>query len=409
MHEVKKKYSFGFVLTLMFAASALSCMLLTVLFLFYVGYGNADGSGYANENENETGIFDELMRVVETRFIGAYDISELTDEAMRAAIEALDDDWSYYMSPSEYADFMANSNNQYRGIGVEVLMDEETEGMKVVRVYENSGADLAGIIADDIVVAVDGQSIIGLTLTEIRTLLRREIGETAVVTVIRDNTEYIDLTVEYNIVFTNPVSFEMMDGNIGYVRLRNFEEGAAWRFANAVSDLIDDGAVAFIYDVRSNNGGRVGEVTAILDFLLPEGEIFISVDRGGTEQITYSDEYKIDFPAVVLVNNYSFSGAEYFAAMLSEYEYAATVGEPTTGKNRMQTTIPLTNGGAVHISTGHYLTKNRISLFDEGGFTPDYVIEMTDEERSLYYRGALTQDIDTQLQKALSLLQNIIN
>ena len=402
MQEEKKKYSFGFVLALVFAASALSCLLLTVLFLFYIGYGSGE------KEQSQASNFDELMRVVETRFIGSFDIDELTDEAMRAAIEALDDDWSYYMSPDEYADFLANSNNQYRGIGVEVMLDDDTEGMLVVRVYEDSGADFAGILADDIITAVDGQSIIGLTLTEIRAMLRREIGDTAVVTVLR-NGSYFDLVVEYNVVFTNPVVFKMLDGNIGYVRLRNFEEGAAWTFVEAVEELIREGAVAFIYDVRSNNGGRVGEVTGILDFLLPEGEIFISVDRGGTEKITYSDEHMIDIPAVVLVNVYSYSGAEYFAAMLSEYDYAYTVGEQTTGKNRMQTTIPLSNGGAVHISTGHYLTKNRVSLFDEGGYTPDYIIELTDDERSLYYRGELTPDIDRQLQKALSLLENNIN
>jgi carboxyl-terminal processing protease len=200
----------------------------------------------------------------------------------------------------------------------------------------------------------------------------------------------------------------MLDGNIGYVRLRNFDEGAGDRFIAAVNELIESGAVAFIYDVRSNPGGRVGEVTQILDFLLPEGEIFISVDRSGEEQITMSDADFIDVPAVVLVNSYSFSGAEYFAAMLDEYDYAVTAGEQTTGKNRMQSTIALPNGGAVHISTGHYLTKNRVSLFDTDGYTPNYIVTLSEDEWNLFIRGNLEKDNDPQIQKAISVIADFL-
>jgi len=405
---MNKKFSLKFMLALVFSASALTCVLVILFFTLFTGsssVGHINGSDGVGGDTNR-GYFDELMGIIETRFIGTFDITELTDEAMRAVIESLDDDWSYYMNADEYREFLENSNNQYRGIGVEVVLDEDTEGMRVLRVYRDSGAFFAGIVADDIITAVDGESIAGLTLHEIRLKLRRELGETAIITVLRADGNYYDLTVSYDIVFTDPVNFNMLDGNIGYVKLRNFEDGAGNSFIEAVNELIDAGAVAFIYDVRSNNGGRVNEVTKILDFLLPEGEIFISVDRSGVENITYSDAKFIDLPAVVLVDSYSYSGAEFFAAMLHEYEYAATVGEQTTGKNRMQTTISLSNGGAVHLSTGHYLTKNRISLYDVGGFTPDYVIEMPDDERSLYYRGELSPENDTQLVKALSLLEN---
>jgi len=395
---MKKRYSLKFVLTLVFIASALSCLILSLMFYRF--------AIPLLREENEQDDFAELIDVINNRFIGSFDIDEVIFNAMRAAVFSLDDDWSYYMSPDEYADFLASSNNRYTGIGVEVSIDEETGGIRVLGVYKDSGADLAGIIIGDIMTAVDGESIIGFDLTGVRAALRRPVGDTALVTVLREDGEYYDLTVLYDIVFTDPISFKMLDNNIGYVMLRNFEAGAGSSFIAAVNTLIDQGAVAFIYDVRSNNGGRVGEMTEILDFLLPEGEIFISVNRSGDEQITRSDADFIDIPAVVLVNSYSYSGAEYFAAMLSEYEYAYTVGEQTTGKNRMQTTIPLSNGGAVHISTGQYLTKNRISLYDTGGFTPDFEISLTDDDLYLFIRGELAADSDLQLQKALSLLIN---
>ena len=396
---MNRQYSLKFVLTLVFAASALTCLILSILFILFLSP--------ADERHDEPSDFRELLNVIDRRFIGEFDLDEIMISSMRAAVASLDDDWSYYMSPDDYADFLSTANNRYSGIGVEVIIDEETGGMQVVGVYSDSGADLAGIIIDDIIIAVDGESIAGLTLSEIRTILRRPLGQSAVLTVLRVNAaEPLELTVNYDVVFRNPVKYEMLDNNIGYVRLMNFEESAAERFIFAVNELIKHGAVAFIYDVRNNGGGKVNEVTSILDFLLPEGEIFISVDRSGIENITKSEASFIDIPAVVLVNVYSFSGAEFFAAMLDEYDYAATVGEQTTGKNRMQTTIPLSNGGAVHISTGHYLTKNRISLFDIGGYTPDHVIPLTDEERILFNRGELDFSEDPQMQLALSLLEN---
>jgi len=419
---MKERYSLKFVLTLVISTSALTALILSIVFFtsFYTnrnisvrpGSQNVNAtiseSGNIETERRDTNIddFGELLDIIETQFIGSYNIDEIINFAMAAAVDSLDDIWSHYMSPEEYTEFLATANNRYAGIGVTVMIDEETEGMKVLGVYEGSGAYQAGMVIGDIVVAVDGESIIGLSLNEIRYMLRRQIGETAEITVLRYDGEYEVLTVLFSIVFINPVSFEMLPGNIGYVRLRNFDQDAGVNFIEAVNTLIDMGAVAFIYDVRNNGGGRVNEVTRILDFLLPEGEIFISVDRSGVENIIMSDDNWIDMPAVVLVNSYSFSGAEFFAAMLYEYNYAATVGEQTTGKNRMQSTIPLANGGAVHISTGHYLTKNRISLFDVGGFTPQYLIDLTEEERAYFVRGQLDWDSDPQFQKALALLEN---
>jgi carboxyl-terminal processing protease len=310
------------------------------------------------------------------------------------------------MTPDEYTVFMQTSDNRYSGIGVEVKIDEETEGIEVLGVYRDSGAWEAGIVIGDIITAVDGESITGFTLIDVRAVLKRPLGETAVLTVLRDDGLYYELTVTYNLVFVDPVVYELLSGNIGYVSIRNFDTGAADGFITAVNDLIEQGAVAFIYDVRSNNGGKVTEMTRILDFLLPEGVIFISVSRSGNEQIIMSDAASLDKPAVVLVNEHSYSGAEYFAAILSEYEYAHTVGEQTTGKNRMQTTIRLSSGSAVHLSTGEYLTKNRVSLFETDGFTPEYLISLTDEEYALFRDGVLDEATDPQLAKAISLLMD---
>ena len=391
---MEKKFPLKYIIALVLTASALTCLVLALILQL----------NSSRPRSGNTQDYAELLYLIENRFIGSYDDKEITEAAMRAAVEALDDRWSYYMTPEEYAAYLESSDNRYSGIGVEVVVDADTAGIRVVSVYRDSGADRAGIVAGDIITAIDGESIIGFTMDEMRSLLRREIDATAILTVLRADGKTIEITVVYSVVFTDPVSFDMINGNIGYIALKNFESGASSGFISAAGELIDLGADAFIFDVRSNNGGKVGEMTAILDFLLPECEIFISVDRGGNENITRSDSSEVKLPAVVLVNRYSYSGAEYFAAMLGEYGYASIVGEQTTGKNRMQTTIPLSGGGALHISTGQYLTKNRVSLYDTGGLTPDHPVPMSDDEMILFRAGRLEKDIDPQLITALDLL-----
>ena len=395
--KMEKRYSLRFVIALVLLTSALSCLILSLLFLWRINT-TPDRSDGSND-------FSELLNIIATRYIGAHDIEEVSNTAMRAAVDSLDDRWSFFMTPEEYVSYQASSDNRYTGIGVEVVIDEEIGGIKVMWVYPDSGAEAAGIVIGDIITGVDGESIRGFSLPEVRALLRRPIDDTVLLTVLRVSGAYENLTVVYSVIFTDPVSYEMIADTIGYVSVRNFESGAGDGFINAVNTLIEQGAQSFIYDVRSNNGGKVTEMTQILDFLLPEGEIFISVDRSGEEQITTSDANYLDLPAVVLVNSNSYSAAEYFTAILSEYEYALTVGEQTTGKNRMQNTIALPGGGAVHISTGEYLTKNRVSLYDAGGFTPDYIIPLSDEEHALYRSGELDLRLDPQIKKSLSLLE----
>ena len=384
----------------MFITSALSCLvLLAVLYLT-----SADDDP-RNTNRGALAEYSALLDLFDERYIGEFDISDVTDAAMRAAVASLGDRWSYYMNPLEYAAYQASSDNRYTGIGVGVVIDEETKGMLVSYVYKNSGADTAGILTGDIITAVDGESILGFTFDEMRDQLRRPIGDTVELTVIRKYEGTIYITVVYAVVFIDPVSYEILDDDIGYLELANFDTDAAKMFRSAVEDMVLQGARAIIYDVRGNNGGRVNEVTGILDFLLPEGEIFISVDKSGVEKITMSDEAWIDLPAVVLVDSYSYSGAEYFAAMLGEYGYAEVVGEQTTGKSRMQVTIELSGGGALHISSSQYLTKERVSLHDTGGLAPDYVVSLSESDYALLLSGELEPEADLQLLAALSLLR----
>jgi len=394
---MEKKYSLKFVLTLMLVASALTC-LVTALIVANIFLFVRSGSGALQE-------YVTLLDMIDKLYIGEYDKDLLATYSMKAAVDSLGDYWSYYLTPEEYASFVDASNNRFAGIGVGVVSDEATGGMYVEYVYKDSAAQIAGIEAGDIITAIDGEAIVGETVNDMRARLSRPIGDTVDITVLHPDGSISTVTVIYSYVFTDPVSYEMLDGNIGYIAISNFDQGASDSFIAAVEELISQGADAFIFDVRNNGGGRVVEMTGMLDYLLPEGEIFVSVDRSGKESVSLSDPEMVDFPCVVIVDCYSFSAAEYFAATLSEYGYASIVGEQTSGKSRMQTTYNMPGGGALHISTSQYLTKNRVSLHDVGGLTPDHKVVLTDEEFTLFLSGNLEKDDDPQLLMALDLLK----
>jgi carboxyl-terminal processing protease len=393
---MKKRYPLKLTLTLVLAVSALTCLLLA-----FTACGVLDVFDERSDAERELAA---LLNLLEERYIGQYDDEEVIAAAMRAAIDALGDEWSYYMTREEYERHLDHTNNRFTGIGVGVVIDEEAGGIRVMHTFKGSAAEKAGVVAGDVITEIDGGGIAGISLSEIRTLLARPIGDTVRLTVLRGDGTVVYIDVVYSVIFTDPVEFEMLDGNIGYIAIANFDRGAAESFIAAVEELLEQGAVSFVYDVRGNNGGRLYEMTAMLDFLLPEGEIFISVDKSGNEDIIYSDASMIDVPAVVIVNRFSFSAAEYFAATLREYNYAEIVGENTTGKNRVQTTYRMPSGGALHLSSSQYLTKNRVSLHDTGGITPDHPVALSDEDFSLLVSGRLEKAGDAQLQAALFVL-----
>ena len=191
---------------------------------------------------------------------------------------------------------------------------------------------------------------------------------------------------------TDPVSTELLDGGVGYIKVENFYSNSAKRLREEVDALLDQGAKALVFDMRDNGGGYVGELTDMLDRLLPEGPIFRTRSKGGPEEVVESDEEHVDVPMAVLVNGNTYSAAEFFAAALKDYNWATIVGERTTGKGRSQITVELTDGSAVHISNGKYLTPNRTDLSAEGGLRPDI-------------DTALTDSGDAQLSAALSEVQ----
>lgn len=332
------------------------------------------GSG---DNYSQAMKYLEIKNIIDQNYVGEVDEETVSSAAFAAMVTGLGDKWSYYMSPSEYAAYKLYSANQYTGLGVSIDKDAETGGFKVLGVSTNSPAANAGLKAGHIIIAVAGKDITNLTVGDARSFISANLGKSVAVTLINLDGNQQELTVDCTLTYTNPVSYELKDGDIGYIKIASFDSGSAELVTAAIESLLGSGAQRFVFDVRSNPGGLYEEMTQVLDYLLPSGDILVAVNESGEETVERSDNVCLSMPMVVLVNSDTYAAAEYFAAALQDYRWAGVVGERTTGKGRIQTTIELSDGSAIHISNGKYLTPNRVDLTEQGGLRPDNEVTLT--------------------------------
>ena len=349
----------------------------------------------------------EIKDVVDREFIDAVDRDAMGANAAAAMIAGLGDKWSYYMSPNEYKAYQLSSSNEYTGIGMAILK-EEGGGFEVVSVNMDSPAARAGLTAGMVLTSVDGEDLSSRTLDEARTLIRSKLNGKFVLGISKGKTT---IEVDCTGVYQSSVSYRMEKTEAGYIQILNFEAGTAQDAINAVEDLLNQGAIALCIDLRGNAGGLDTEVASFLDYLLPNGVLFVQRDKDGHEKLTESDGMCIQLPMCVLINGETYGEAELCAAVLQEYQWATVIGEPTTGKTRTQETIALSDGSAIRLSTGSYMTGNRVDICANGGVAPEYIIHNTDasatgttEGTTGESTGAGATSNDEQLMHALKLL-----
>lgn len=392
---MKKRFGIG--------GLVLACVLGAALaggavFLCFVSYfGGLDMIGQA-------GKFASAYHILDNYYVGEADMEKVTEAAYDAMIAAIGDRWSYYMTPQEYESYKEMQSNSYTGIGITIAAGEEDGYLTVKGVTEGSPAHRAGVRTGDRLYELNGQSLAGMDSSQVKSLITETEGREFQLTLMDNKDELRTVTVKAESIFTDPVEHEMLEGGIAYIRIKNFESQSSDQAIEALEELMEQGAEAVVFDVRGNPGGLLSQLTALLDYLLPEGDMFVSVDQNGRETVKTSDGEWVDLPMTVLINGDTYSAAEFFAAALSEYGMAETVGEPSTGKSRSQVNLFLPDGSVFHLSTNGYLTPNRVDLAEQGGLVPDRRVSFTQEERGLFYSGELSRQDDRQLQEALKVL-----
>ncbi len=385
-----------------------------VLLAFIIFVGGAIGITYKHmldlvggkDDFDEAKRYIEIKDVVEEQYIDEVSRQTLGDYAAAAMVSGLADKWSYYMSADEYKTYQLNSANEYSGIGMSI-MKQDDGSFQVVSVNADSPAGLAGLGAGDVITAVDGEDITSMSLDEARKLIRSKMNGKFTLGLGRKNS----IEVDCSSVYQSAVNYRLEKTEAGYIQILNFEAGSGDDAIAAVEDLLNQGAVALCIDLRGNPGGLDTECAKFLDYLLPNGTLFIETDKQGNEKVTTSDGMCIQLPMCVLVNAETFGEAEVCAAVLQEYQWATVLGEATTGKTRTQETIPLEDGSALRLSTGTYLTGNRTDISAKGGVVPDLILYNSDASATGTTEGTVGESTgvgassnDEQLMQALKLL-----
>lgn len=347
---------------------------------------------------------EDLENLILTSFAGDADKTKIEDAAADAMVNAMGDRWSYYIPAAELPSFLDNSENAYVGIGVTVQATDDNSGLMVIAVQPGGPAEEAGVQVGDVIIQVDGESAQDRTVTEISAMIKGEEGTVVSITVLRSG-EGITMSMTRKRMETTVASSKLLNEHVGLVTIQNFDERCADETIAAIKALLNQGADMLLFDVRNNPGGYVDELTKVLDYLLPEGNLIRTVGTDGSDETVTSDADCVKVPMAVLVNENTYSSAELFAVDLSEYGVARIFGQKTSGKGFFQQVFQFFDGSAAGISVGRYYTSQGNNL--EGiGLTPDEEIKLDDESEALLYNGMLEPENDAQLQAALSYLMD---
>lgn len=341
-------------------------------------------------------------RLIREKFVGDYDETAHRETTLEAMVDSLGDRWSYYLTPQEYQQVQDTRSNSYVGIGIMVSRDQP-DGLLILSVTEGGPAQEAGLLAGEIIRAVDGTTVTEKTKEDCVTAIKGAEGTSVQLEVEGTDGVLRTVEVERRNIQGITATWKMVEGNVGLITIQNFYSGTADLVRQGVEALTGQGAKALVLDVRNNPGGYVTELTEILDLLLPEGDIFISRSYNGREKVYSSDADCVDLPLAVLVNGDSYSAAEFLAAQLRESAGAVVAGTRTCGKGYSQMLYELYDGSAIGLSTARYYTGGGESLIGVG-LEPDPSVELTEEAKAKLLVGELPYEEDLQLQAAIKAL-----
>lgn len=348
----------------------------------------------------------EVEKYISDSYIGEYDAKELLDGAVDGMLKSLKNG-GFFMGADEYDRYIKSLNGEFVGIGALVWKDPKEAGLSVKKVYNASPAHEAGIQAGDVIIGIDGDRVTQTGFEKAEDRLLGEPGESIELIVRKAGGGVESLKIVRKVYNTESVSFLKLDGDIGLIKISDFELSSATQFKEAVNSLLKSGVKGLVIDLRFNSGGRISETANILDFLLPEGKLFALKSMKEDEKIFISDGVFLDLPYVAIVNSYTSGNAEVFAAVLEKNDYADLVGEETAGQSYVQSAIPLKDGSAILLSTGEFLLPDGTAISGKK-VMPDYPVSMSEENEASLYGGNLPQTDDNQLQKALTVLNEKI-
>ncbi|MBQ3145580.1 MAG: S41 family peptidase [Clostridia bacterium] len=320
---------------------------------------------------------------------------ELIESAIKGYVAGIGDEYTEYLTKEEYEELMIDVNGDYVGIGI--YMSEDIYGNVVILLpIEGSPAEEADLRTGDIITKVNGEACTDMELSIVANNVKGEEGTTVDLEISRDG-EILNKTVERRTVEINPISAEVLEGNIGYIEILSFDDECSIEFEEKLNELLKKNIKSLIIDVRDNGGGIVTEAIDISELFISKGNtIMIELDKSSKEYKTIAKtDAKIDsnIEIVILANENSASASEIFVGALKDNEVAKIVGNKTFGKGVMQEIVPVASGGALKLTIEEFRTPNG-EIINKKGIEPD--IEIQDDKKT---------EADEQLQKAIEILK----
>ncbi len=343
-----------------------------------------------------------LQEYVSQYFLYDEDMQEVEDGIYRGFVSGLGDKYAAYYNEDDYASLMESTQGTYSGIGALLQQNADTKIMSVVRVFDGSPAQEAGLQADDIFYKVGDEDITSLDLDVlVSKYIRGEEGTDVTLTVLRGDThDEVTLTITRRRIEVPTVEYRMLSDGIGYILVSEYDSITSEQYKKAVDALTEQGMTGLVIDLRDNPGGLVDVSVDMLDYTLPDGLYTYTADKNGDGQkMGGNDGHEINVPIVLLVNDNTASAAEIFAGAMRDYNKATLLGTKTFGKGIVQLVFPLGDGTGLKLTSMHYYTPDGTDLHGEG-LAPDVEVEWDTEGK------AGEEGSDNQLDAALELLKS---
>ena len=352
-----------------------------------------DSDGIGSEVEGKLNAIDSVL---ESFYFGDVDDETAKDNIYKAYLSSYGDKYTMYYTADEYKALKESTNGKFYGIGAVCQLSGEG-GVLLVDVYDNGAGYQAGLRSGDRVVNVDGRDITDMELSSAVALIKGDKGTSVTLEVIR-GTERLTFSAVRDAVEAKTVSYTLLDNNIGYLSISQFEEVTTKQFKAAVEDLQSQGMKGLVIDIRNNPGGLLDTVVGMLKYMLPDGLIVYTEDKqGNRKEYKGQDNDEFNLPLAVIVNGNSASASEIFAGAIQDYGKGTIIGTQTYGKAIAQTVKPLTDGSAIKFTIAEYFTPKGQDIHGKG-VTPDMVVEYDTDA-----------DVDTQLDAAIKNVEAQIN
>tara|TARA_A100001011_G_C14259631_1_gene821754 strand:- start:539 stop:1675 length:1137 start_codon:yes stop_codon:yes gene_type:complete len=356
-----------------------------------------------NDLYEKIDLFGEVLENIKKDYVDDVDQGEIMDSAINGVLQSLDP-YSAYMSPELFKEMQTDTRGEFGGLGIEIGM--EAGVVKVISPIDGTPAEIAGIKAGDYIVKIGKEQVQGKSLMEAVKLMRGPVGTTINLTIRRKNVKKsLEFQIIRKIIEVKSVSSEIISKkkNIGYIRLKSFNENSDNQFLKTIKKLEKNSKIrGYVIDLRNNPGGLLTQAINITDFFLSDGEIVSTKGRKASETRKFfarrGDETK-GKPIVVLINNGSASASEIFAGALKDHKRAIILGENSFGKGSVQSIIPLRNGGGMRLTISKYYLPSGKSI-SEVGVTPDILVEEIGDDFKI------NSEKDNQLSYAIKLFNS---